>query len=153
MSEVRIYINYVSWTWWCLIAFRYKLQIPDYVATVVLPKLIHKTESIDLNVRHGAILAIGESIYALSRVKLSNGTNFFSSTWHVCWVTIYIYINIIINQPFFNLFQSDLKYALKYIWLYGYLCIMFSVREGKLGYEATYYMYVYIYILFWSSIF
>ncbi|CAH0702962.1 unnamed protein product [Spodoptera exigua] len=48
-------------------------KIPDYVATVVLPKLVKKTESIDLNVRHGAILAIGESIYALSQAKLPNG--------------------------------------------------------------------------------
>ncbi|CAB3237102.1 unnamed protein product [Arctia plantaginis] len=53
----------------------YKLteKIPDYVATVVLPKLVNKTESIDLNVRHGAILAIGEAIYALSKAKLPNG--------------------------------------------------------------------------------
>ncbi|CAB3237106.1 unnamed protein product [Arctia plantaginis] len=48
-------------------------EIPDYVATVVLPKLVNKTESIDLNVRHGAILAIGEAIYALSKAKLPNG--------------------------------------------------------------------------------
>ncbi|KAM3967151.1 tubulin folding cofactor D [Aphomia sociella] len=48
-------------------------KIPDYVATVVLPKLVQKTKSIDLNVRHGAILAIGEAIYALSQTKLANG--------------------------------------------------------------------------------
>ncbi|XP_063824172.1 tubulin-specific chaperone D [Ostrinia nubilalis] len=48
-------------------------KIPEYVATVILPKLVVKTESIDLNVRHGAILAIGEVIYALSQVKLSDG--------------------------------------------------------------------------------
>uniref|UniRef100_A0A2A4J981 Tubulin-specific chaperone D n=1 Tax=Heliothis virescens TaxID=7102 RepID=A0A2A4J981_HELVI len=48
-------------------------RIPDYVATVVLPKLVKKTESIDLNVRHGAILAIGETIYALSQSRLPNG--------------------------------------------------------------------------------
>ncbi|XP_059046099.1 tubulin-specific chaperone D [Achroia grisella] len=48
-------------------------KIPEYVATVVLPKLIEKTDSIDLNVRHGAILAIGEAIYALSQTKLSSG--------------------------------------------------------------------------------
>ncbi|XP_063893170.1 tubulin-specific chaperone D [Helicoverpa armigera] len=48
-------------------------KIPDYVATVVLPKLVKKTESIDLNVRHGAILAIGEAIYALSQSTLPNG--------------------------------------------------------------------------------
>ncbi|KAF9823451.1 hypothetical protein SFRURICE_008903 [Spodoptera frugiperda] len=40
-------------------------KIPDYVATVVLPKLVKKTESIDLNVRHGAILAIGKTADSL----------------------------------------------------------------------------------------
>lgn len=49
------------------------VKIPEYVATVVLPKLVEKTESIDLNVRHGAILAIGEATYALSQIKLSDG--------------------------------------------------------------------------------
>lgn len=43
------------------------------MATVVLPKLVHKTESIDLNVRHGAILGIGETILALSQTKLVDG--------------------------------------------------------------------------------
>ncbi|KAL0832793.1 hypothetical protein ABMA28_000957 [Loxostege sticticalis] len=50
-------------------------RIPEYVATVVLPKLVEKTESIDLNMRHGAILAIEEAIYALSQIKLSEGKN------------------------------------------------------------------------------
>ncbi|CAH2071317.1 unnamed protein product, partial [Iphiclides podalirius] len=48
-------------------------KIPEYVATEVLPKLVAKTESIDLNVRHGAILGIGEAILALSQVKLPDG--------------------------------------------------------------------------------
>ncbi|KAL4707948.1 hypothetical protein ACJJTC_013739, partial [Scirpophaga incertulas] len=48
-------------------------KIPEYVATEVLPKLVKKTESIDLNIRHGAILAIGESVYALSQIKLADG--------------------------------------------------------------------------------
>ncbi|CAG9795264.1 unnamed protein product [Diatraea saccharalis] len=48
-------------------------KIPEYVATEVLPKLVEKTESIDLNVRHGAILAIGEAVHALSQIKLANG--------------------------------------------------------------------------------
>lgn len=47
--------------------------MPEYVACEVLPKLIKKTESIDLNVRHGAILGIGESIYALSQTTLPDG--------------------------------------------------------------------------------
>ncbi|XP_068630988.1 tubulin-specific chaperone D [Battus philenor] len=47
-------------------------KIPEYVAIVVLPKLVAKTESIDLNVRHGAILGIGEAILALSQTKLAD---------------------------------------------------------------------------------
>lgn len=53
-------------------------KLPDYVATEVLQKLIKKTESIDLNIRHGAILAIGEALYALSQAKLANGKTAFS---------------------------------------------------------------------------
>lgn len=49
------------------------IKLPEYMAVTVLPKLLKKTESIDLNVRHGAILAIGETIYALSQTKLPNG--------------------------------------------------------------------------------
>ncbi|CAG9559959.1 unnamed protein product [Danaus chrysippus] len=49
-------------------------QTPDYVAKEVLPKLVKKTESIDLNVRHGAILGIGEAIYALSQTELPDGS-------------------------------------------------------------------------------
>ncbi|XP_049869882.1 tubulin-specific chaperone D [Pectinophora gossypiella] len=48
-------------------------KLPEYVATVVLPKLVSKTESIDLNVRHGAILGIGEAILALSQTELADG--------------------------------------------------------------------------------
>ncbi|KAJ0178796.1 hypothetical protein K1T71_005571 [Dendrolimus kikuchii] len=50
-------------------------KLPEYVATTVLSKLVEKTESIDLNVRHGAILAIGEAFYALSQTKLADGNN------------------------------------------------------------------------------
>ncbi|XP_041970319.1 tubulin-specific chaperone D isoform X1 [Aricia agestis] len=50
-------------------------KMPEYVATEVLPKLLRKIESIDLNVRHGAILAIGEVIHALSLCKLDNGSS------------------------------------------------------------------------------
>ncbi|XP_045447141.1 tubulin-specific chaperone D [Melitaea cinxia] len=48
-------------------------KTPEYVANEVLPKLIKKTESIDLNVRHGAILGIGEAIHALSQTVLPDG--------------------------------------------------------------------------------
>lgn len=43
-----------------------------YIAEKVLPHLFEKTESIDVNVRHGGILAIGEIILALQHLnKLS----------------------------------------------------------------------------------
>ncbi|VVD01854.1 unnamed protein product [Leptidea sinapis] len=48
-------------------------KMPEYVATEILPKLVKKTESIDLNIRHGAILAVGEVIHALSQVRQPNG--------------------------------------------------------------------------------
>lgn len=47
--------------------------MPEYVATVVLPKLVAKVESIDLNARHGAILAIGEIVHALALIDLPDG--------------------------------------------------------------------------------
>ncbi|CAG4992849.1 unnamed protein product [Parnassius apollo] len=60
-------------------------KIPEYVATVVLPKLIAKTESIDLNVRHGAILGIGEAILALSQAKLADGRKAGSAISEEVW--------------------------------------------------------------------
>lgn len=41
----------------------------------VLPALFEKTNSIDLNSRHGAILAIGEIIYALSKLAKQLNTD------------------------------------------------------------------------------
>lgn len=44
---------------------------PEYMATIVLKKLFEKTESIDVNLRHGTILAIGEVILALTELDNS----------------------------------------------------------------------------------
>ena len=41
---------------------------PEYMAKTVLKKLFEKTESIDVNLRHGSILAIGEVILALTEL-------------------------------------------------------------------------------------
>ncbi|XP_066141125.1 tubulin-specific chaperone D [Euwallacea fornicatus] len=41
-------------------------QAPHYLIEKVLPKLFEKTESIDLNCRHGAVIAVGQIVYALS---------------------------------------------------------------------------------------
>lgn len=41
---------------------------PEYMAKTVLNQLFQKTESIDVNLRHGAIMAIGEVILALTEL-------------------------------------------------------------------------------------
>ncbi|XP_046963089.1 tubulin-specific chaperone D [Vanessa cardui] len=60
-------------------------KTPEYVAQEILPKLIKKTESIDLNVRHGAILGIGEAIHALSQTILPNGQSGSSLVSAATW--------------------------------------------------------------------
>lgn len=45
---------------------------PEYMATTVLEKLINYTKSIDLNARHGSVIAIGEIIYALSKLNTTD---------------------------------------------------------------------------------
>lgn len=42
---------------------------PDYMLNTVLCKLLEKTKSSDLNCRHGAVISIGEIIYALFLLK------------------------------------------------------------------------------------
>ncbi|CAG9860286.1 unnamed protein product [Phyllotreta striolata] len=44
-------------------------RAPDYMVSSVLPTLLEKTCSIDLNARHGSVLAIGEIVLALSAAK------------------------------------------------------------------------------------
>lgn len=44
---------------------------PGYMAASVLPRLFLKTDSIDVNLRHGAILAVGEVILALTELGVS----------------------------------------------------------------------------------
>lgn len=48
-------------------------KMPLYVANDILPKLVSKVDSIDLNVRHGAVLAIGEVTHALSLIDIPDG--------------------------------------------------------------------------------
>ena len=43
-------------------------HIPQYMASTVLDTLFKKTESIDVNLRHGSILSIGETILALNEL-------------------------------------------------------------------------------------
>ncbi|CAH1175633.1 unnamed protein product [Phaedon cochleariae] len=42
--------------------------LPSYLVDTVLPSLFEKSISIDLNSRHGSVLAIGEILYALSKI-------------------------------------------------------------------------------------
>ncbi|XP_056642378.1 tubulin-specific chaperone D [Diorhabda sublineata] len=46
---------------------------PDYIISKTVPSLLEKTNSIDLNARHGSILAIGEILHAVS--KIASETN------------------------------------------------------------------------------
>lgn len=43
-------------------------KAPEYMASSVLPQLLSRTTSIDLNARHGAVLAIAELMHALAIV-------------------------------------------------------------------------------------
>lgn len=45
------------------------------MAEIILPKLLKMTLSIDLNARHGSILAIGEVLLALSNICAAAGSN------------------------------------------------------------------------------
>lgn len=43
-------------------------KAPEYMAANILPQLFSRTTSIDLNARHGAVLAISELLHALALV-------------------------------------------------------------------------------------
>lgn len=58
------------------------LRAPEYVSAVVLDQLFSKTDSIDINTRHGSVLAIGEIILALRKLEEENkgsGHNWLSN--------------------------------------------------------------------------
>ncbi|XP_061386956.1 tubulin-specific chaperone D [Musca vetustissima] len=44
-------------------------RAPEYMADIVLDKLFAKTDSIDINTRHGSVLAIGEIVLALRQLE------------------------------------------------------------------------------------
>lgn len=44
-------------------------RAPEYMAAVVLPQLLAKTETIDVNARHGCVLAMGEITLALRNLE------------------------------------------------------------------------------------
>ncbi|XP_030591993.1 tubulin-specific chaperone D isoform X1 [Archocentrus centrarchus] len=50
-------------------------QVPDYMATTVLPQLLTMAVGIDLHGRHGAILACGQITHALYKVGLQTNRN------------------------------------------------------------------------------
>lgn len=45
---------------------------PNYMANEVLPKLFSKTPSIDINERHGTVLAIGEIVAKLRTLEMES---------------------------------------------------------------------------------
>lgn len=45
---------------------------PNYMANEVLPKLFLKTSSIDINERHGTVLAIGEIVAKLRSLEMES---------------------------------------------------------------------------------
>lgn len=59
---------------------------PDYVSTVVLDKLFAKTDSIDINTRHGSVLAIGEIILSLRKLEeeCKDGGQIWLSNQTIC---------------------------------------------------------------------
>lgn len=60
----------------------YKLTVrePDYMVRVVLPKLFEMTTSIDINQRHGTVLAIGEIILRLKMLEIEIGKKFINDS-------------------------------------------------------------------------
>lgn len=49
---------------------------PAYVVAEIMPKLIEKTASIDVNQRHGAVLAIGEIVLMLKQLEIFEETRY-----------------------------------------------------------------------------
>lgn len=77
---------------------------PDYISNDILPKLFVYTTSIDVNQRHGAILAIGEIVLKLKELEAQNGSE-------------KIYVNQSLNDHLNNLvigFQKRDQFRGKY---------------------------------------
>lgn len=49
---------------------KFTRRAPEYMAAVVLPQLLAKTETIDVNARHGCVSAMGEITLALRQLEL-----------------------------------------------------------------------------------
>lgn len=47
------------------------------MASLILPAMFHKTNSIDVNLRHGTVLAIGEIVLSLSELQALDGNTKF----------------------------------------------------------------------------
>ncbi|EDW75811.1 uncharacterized protein Dwil_GK15140 [Drosophila willistoni] len=51
---------------------KFAIREPEYMAAVVLPQLLAKTDTIDVNSRHGCVLAMGEITLALRQLELDS---------------------------------------------------------------------------------
>lgn len=49
--------------------YKFTTRAPEYMAAVVMPQLLAKTETIDVNARHGCVLALGEVTLALRQLE------------------------------------------------------------------------------------
>lgn len=49
--------------------YKFTTRAPEYMAAVVMPQLLAKTETIDVNARHGCVLALGEITLALRQLE------------------------------------------------------------------------------------
>lgn len=54
--------------------FKLTAREPTYMANEVLPNLFKKTTSIDVNLRHGSVLAIGEIVASLNVLESADST-------------------------------------------------------------------------------
>lgn len=52
---------------------------PSYMAVQILPKLFEKTSSIDINQRHGTVLAIGEIVSKLKQMEKTSDEIFLTT--------------------------------------------------------------------------
>lgn len=65
--------------------FKLTRRAPEYMSNVVLDQLFSKTDSIDINTRHGSVLAIGEIILALRQMEDEQGQDItFLSNQTIC---------------------------------------------------------------------
>lgn len=59
--------------------FKLTKRDPKYVTEKILPKLFLNTNSIDINLRHGSVLAIGEAVHSLKLLEKDTDTVYLTN--------------------------------------------------------------------------